>query len=42
VAPVSSGNVAAAFARPASGYQQIAYTPRREVGLLVRYAFGSR
>lgn len=42
VAPVSSGNVAAVFGRPASGYQQIAYTPRREFGLLVRYAFGSR
>ncbi|RZI76929.1 MAG: TonB-dependent receptor [Pseudomonas sp.] len=42
VAPVSSGNAAVAFARPASGYQQIAYTPRREFGLLVRYAFGAR
>ncbi|CAN7358410.1 TonB-dependent receptor [Phenylobacterium sp. LjRoot225] len=42
VAPVSSGGVAAIFNRPASGYQQIAYTPRREFGLLVRYAFGSR
>lgn len=42
VAPVSSGGVAAVFNRPASGYQQIAYTPRREFGLLVRYAFGSR
>lgn len=42
VAPVSSGGVAAIFNRPASGYQQIAYTPRREFGLLVRYSFGSR
>jgi iron complex outermembrane receptor protein len=42
VAPVSSGNVAAIFGRPASGYQSIAYTPRREFGLQVRYAFGSR
>ncbi|MEJ5979249.1 TonB-dependent receptor [Novosphingobium sp. PS1R-30] len=42
VAPVSSGNVATTFGRPASGYQQIGYTPRREFGLLVRYAFGSR
>jgi outer membrane receptor for ferrienterochelin and colicin len=25
-----------------SGYQQIAYTPRREFGLQVRYSFGSR
>ncbi len=42
VAPVSSGNAAAVFSRPASGYQSIAYTPRREFGLQVRYAFGSR
>ncbi len=42
VAPVSSGNVAGVFGAPASGYQQIAYTPRREFGLLVRYAFGAR
>jgi len=42
VAPVSSGNVAGIFGRPAAGYQQISYTPRREVGLQVRYAFGSR
>jgi iron complex outermembrane receptor protein len=42
VAPVSSGGVAAVFNRPASGYQQIGYTPRREFGVLVRYAFGSR
>lgn len=42
VAPVSSGNVAAVFGRPASGYQSIAYTPRREFGLQLRYAFGSR
>lgn len=28
--------------RPASGYQSISYTPRREFGLNVRYAFGSR
>jgi iron complex outermembrane receptor protein len=42
VAPVSSGGVAAVFNRPASGYQSIGYTPRREVGVLVRYAFGSR
>jgi iron complex outermembrane receptor protein len=42
VAPVSSGNVAGVFGRPASGYQQIGYTPRREFGLNVRYAFGSR
>ena len=42
VAPVSSGNVAGVFARPASGYQQIGYTPRREFGLNIRYAFGAR
>lgn len=42
VAPVSSGNVAGVFGAPAAGYQQISYTPRREFGLLVRYAFGSR
>jgi iron complex outermembrane receptor protein len=42
VVPVSSGNVAGVFGRPAAGYQQIAYTPRREFGLQVRYAFGSR
>lgn len=42
VAPVSSGGVAGIFNRPASGYQQIGYTPRREVGVMVRYAFGSR
>jgi iron complex outermembrane receptor protein len=42
VVPVSSGNVAGVFGRPAAGYQQIGYTPRREFGLQVRYAFGSR
>lgn len=42
VAPVSSGGVAAVFARPAAGYQQIGYTPRREFGLNLRFAFGSR
>lgn len=42
VAPVSSGGVAAVFGRPASGYRSISYTPRREIGVLVRYAFGSR
>ncbi|GGC13887.1 hypothetical protein GCM10011494_35890 [Novosphingobium endophyticum] len=42
VAPVSSGGAARFFGNPASGYQQIAYTPRREFGLNVRYAFGSR
>lgn len=42
VAPVSSGGAAAFFGNRPSGYQQIAYTPRREFGLLVRYAFGSR
>jgi len=42
VAPVSSGGIAGVFGRPASGYQQIAYTPRREFGLQVRYAFGAR
>jgi iron complex outermembrane receptor protein len=42
VAPVSSGGVAGVFGAPASGYQQVSYTPRREFGLLLRYAFGSR
>lgn len=42
VAPVSSGGVASIFGASPSGYQQIAYTPRREFGLVVRYAFGSR
>lgn len=42
VAPVSSGGVAGVFGRPASGYQSIAYTPKREFGLNVRFAFGSR
>lgn len=38
----SSGAAAAAFGRPPSGYRSIAYTPRREFGLNVRYAFGRR
>lgn len=42
VAPVSSGNPAGVFNSSAAGYQQVGYTPRREFGLLVRYAFGSR
>lgn len=42
VAPVSSGGVADIFDRPASNYQTTSYTPRREFGLMVRYAFGSR
>lgn len=40
--PVSvSSSVDSTFNR-ASGYQSISYTPRREFGLNVRYAFGSR
>lgn len=42
VALVSSGGAAAIFGQPASGYHQISYTPRREFGLLMRYAFGTR
>ena len=42
VAQVSSGGAAAIFGRPESGYRQVGYTPRREFGLLVRYAFGAR
>lgn len=42
VSLVSAGGTAVIFNRPASGYQQISYTPRREFGLLVRYAFGAR
>lgn len=42
VAPVSSAGVGNVFGRPASGYNQIGYTPRREFGLSVRFAFGSR
>ncbi|MFK4873498.1 TonB-dependent receptor [Novosphingobium sp. ZW T3_23] len=42
VAPVSAGGAAAIFGRPQTDYFQIGYTPRREVGLLVRYAFGGR
>lgn len=42
VAVVSSASVAGIFGRPSSGYQQIGYTPRREFGLAVRFAFGSR
>lgn len=42
VAVDSAGGAAARFNRPPSGYQSISYTPRREFGLQVRYAFGSR
>jgi iron complex outermembrane receptor protein len=42
VAQVSSAGVAGVFGRPASGYNQVSMTPRREFGLLLRYAFGSR
>jgi iron complex outermembrane recepter protein len=37
-----SSSADATFGRPPSGYQSISYTPRREFGLNVRYAFGSR
>lgn len=42
VAQTSSGGVGATFGRNISGYKAIGYTPRREFGLLVRYAFGAR
>lgn len=42
VAQVSAGSVASFFPQGASGYNQVSYTPRREFGLLVRYAFGGR
>jgi iron complex outermembrane receptor protein len=42
VEQVSSGGAAAIFGQPGSGYRQVGYTPRREFGLLVRYAFGAR
>ena len=42
VAQVSSAGADAFFGGRASGYQAISYTPRREFGLQVRYAFGSR
>jgi hypothetical protein len=42
VEQVSSGGAAAIFGQPGSGYRQVSYTPRREFGLLVRYAFGAR
>lgn len=41
-APTSSGSPGNFFPQGAVGYQSIAYTPRREFGLNVRYAFGSR
>jgi iron complex outermembrane receptor protein len=41
VAVTSSGGVNNFFPG-VSGYNSIAYTPRREVGMLLRYAFGSR
>lgn len=41
VAVTSSGG-ASNFSPGASGYNTIAYTPEREFGLSVRYAFGSR
>lgn len=42
VAPTSGGGVEAIFGRAPSGYRSISYTPRREFGLQVRYAFGAR
>lgn len=42
VAPVSSGSPINFFPQGAAGYNQISYTPRREFGLAVRFAFGSR
>lgn len=39
---VSSASVANTFGQPASGYHSVSYTPRREYGLMVRYAFGSK
>lgn len=41
-APSSSGSPGNFFPQGAVGYQSIGYTPRREFGLNVRYAFGSR
>lgn len=42
VAQTSAGGVASFFGGAASGYNQVSMTPRREFGLQVRYAFGSR
>ncbi|MBB4858887.1 iron complex outermembrane receptor protein [Novosphingobium chloroacetimidivorans] len=42
VAPVSAASANSFFPQPASGYNQVGYTPQREFGLLVRYAFGAR
>jgi iron complex outermembrane receptor protein len=41
-APSSSGSARNFFPQGDVGYQSISYTPRREFGLNVRYAFGSR
>jgi iron complex outermembrane receptor protein len=42
VAPTSSAAVGAFPQNDGPGYNGVSYTPRREFGLLLRYAFGSR